>query len=406
MSATGSLMPVDEAHDYLLDRVVVKTGNVNVPLEQALGQILAEAQTARIDVPAYDNSAMDGFAVNTRDLSEDQPQLKISQTIAAGHAGEELQPATAARIFTGAVIPDGANAVVIQEDTRFNKNTVTILKKPDPGQNIRSKGHDIDKDSQVLAAGHRLLPQDIGLLSSLGISGIKIQKPLSVAIINTGDEIVASGQPLKPGQIYDSNSYTLHALLQKLGFNIIKLGIIEDNLASTEKALLEAAERSDCIITTGGVSVGDEDYVKKAVENLGELSLWKLAIKPGKPFSFGTVNSTPFFGLPGNPVAVFVTFCMLVRPYLLKMQGVSELSLTEFWVKADFEQSRPGSRQEYIRVRLQASGDGGQSLVAYDNQSSSLVTSLSWADGLAVIPINSMVAKGDLLRYIPFKGLL
>jgi molybdopterin molybdotransferase len=402
----GSLTPIEQALDFLLGQIGTSTKLIEVDLPQALGGVLAESLTASIDVPAYDNSAMDGFAVRCSDVEAEGTQLPVSQTIAAGYVGSALEAKSAARIFTGAAIPDGADGVVIQENTQLEDDVVTILEKPRKGKNIRLKGHDIARGGMVLEVGHKLRPQDMGLLSSLGVSKVKIFQPLTVAIINTGDEVVPPDQPLGPGQIYDSNSYTLDALLQRLGFQTLKLGIVEDDLQSTEQALTEAAEKADCIITTGGVSVGDEDHVRKAVENLGELSLWKLAIKPGKPFSFGRVQNKPFFGLPGNPVAVFVTFTMLVKPSLLKMQGATDLNLSEFKVKAGFEMNNPGSRQEYIRVRLGQSEEGHQELYSFDNQGSSIMTSLSWADGLAVIPIDTRVEKGDLLTYIPFTGLL
>ncbi|MDC0598802.1 molybdopterin molybdotransferase MoeA [Gammaproteobacteria bacterium] len=406
----GSLMPIEAALDYLLARLDESPssgiGTEEVALNQALGSVLAQAQIAKIDVPTYDNSAMDGFAVNSADLKGLETQLSVSQTITAGAVGAPLQANTAARIFTGAPIPQGADAVVIQENTRFDNSSVTILENPAAGKNIRLKGHDIRRGEQVLAAGHKLRPQDMGLLSSLGISSIKIQRPLTVAIINTGDEIISPDKTLGPGQIYDSNSYTLDALLQNLGFKTLKLGIVADDLQSTEQALLEAATKADCIITTGGVSVGDADYVKKAVENLGELKLWKLAIKPGKPFSYGSVNTKPFFGLPGNPVAVFVTFVILVRPYLLKMQGAEGATVTELKVKAGFNITRASNRQEYIRVKLQNNSLNEQELQLFENQGSSIMTSLSWADGLAVVPMDVTIKKGELLSYLPFSGLL
>ena len=227
-----------------------------------------------------------------------------------------------------------------------------------------------------------------------------------MAIINTGDEVIAPGQPLGPGQIYDSNSFTLEGLLKGMGMEVIKKGIVEDSLASTEAALKSAAGDADCIISTGGVSVGDEDHVRQAVENLGELGLWKLAIKPGKPFSYGKVAGIPFFGLPGNPVAVFVTFAMLVRPYLMKIQGCRTLTAPSLQIKSGFTQASANSRLEFVRVRLQTNANGEQVLEAFGNQGSSIMTSLSWADGLAEIPLGETVVVGQCLKFIPFTGLL
>ncbi|MDT8399405.1 MAG: molybdopterin molybdotransferase MoeA [Pseudomonadales bacterium] len=407
MNAPASqLMPVAEALQRLLAQITPRQDAVEVPLPDALGAVLTENQRALSDVPAHDNSAMDGFALNTADLQTAGARLTIAQTIAAGHPGRALLPGTAARIFTGAAIPAGANAVVMQENCRFDQQQVSILKKPEPGENIRRRGHDIARDADLLPAGHILRPQDLGLLASLGISRIRVSRPLTVAIINTGDEVVAPGQALQAGQIHDSNSFTLAGLLQRMGCTVLKLGIVADDLRSTEQALAEAARQADCIITTGGVSVGDEDHVRQAVANLGELNLWKLAIKPGKPFSFGRVGQTPCFGLPGNPVAVFVTFLLLVKPCLLKLLGADPGQEKTVWVKAGFSIGKAGSRQEYLRVRLKTAANDQQELVAFTDQGSSIMTSVSWADGLAVVPAGAVVQTGDLLRFMAFDGLL
>lgn len=406
----STLTPIEKALDFLLEAVKENDEVIDVALPEALGCVLVASQYAAFDVPDFDNSAMDGYAVNTRDVSEIGSSLPVSQIIAAGHVGTALESGTAARIFTGAAIPDGANAVVIQENTRAENDQVSIMEIPDGGENIRLKGHDIEKDSEVLKAGHRLCPQDLGLLSSLGIASVSVKRPLRVAIINTGDEVISPGQKLAPGQIYDSNSFTLEGLLKGMGMDVIKKGIVDDSLANTQAALAAAAVDADCIITTGGVSVGDEDHVRQAVENLGELVLWKLAIKPGKPFSYGHIenegNRIPFFGLPGNPVAVFVTFTMLVRPYLLKTQGCRALTPSSVNVKSGFNIIKAASRLEFIRVRLVRDSKGEQSLEAFSNQGSSIMTSLSWADGLAEIPLGQTVEKGEMLKYIPFKGIL
>ncbi len=407
-----SLTPLAEALQHIIAAVKPVQSVVDVPLGEALGHVLARSVHANMNVPAYDNSAMDGYAVNTRDINTAGTRLPVSQTIAAGHPGQVLAPGTVARIFTGAPVPEGADAVVMQENvipeySVENGVAVSILinEPPRAGENVRRKGHDIATGTVVLHAGHRLQPQDAGLLASLGISTVMVHRPLTVAIVNTGDEVIAPGTPLRAGQLYDSNSYTLAGLLGKLGMNVVKLGIVEDNLASTETALQKAAAQADCIISTGGVSVGDEDHVKKAVENTGELSLWKLAIKPGKPFSFGRVGTTPFFGLPGNPVAVFVTFVMLVRPYLLRMQGATDIRVPSFPVKAGFSVSERGTRQEFLRVRL-VNKDNERVVEAFSDQGSSILTSLSWADGLAVIPAHTTVQAGELVEYLPFSGLL
>jgi molybdopterin molybdotransferase len=402
----SGLIPLDKALTFLLEDAQENAANIDVPLPEALGGVLAAGQHALINVPDFDNSAMDGYAVTTSDLDKPGCRLPVSQTIAAGHPGTALEKGTAARIFTGAPMPEGADAVVIQENTRAEEGRVAVMEIPAPGANIRLTGHDVDKGSEILSEGQRLRPQDLGLLAALGTASVTIKQPLKVAIINTGDEVVAPGQSLQPGQLYDSNSFTLDALLTGLGMHVIKKGIVDDSLAATQSALETAAQEADCIITTGGVSVGDEDYVRQAVENLGQLALWKLAIKPGKPFSYGRIQNIPFFGLPGNPVAVFVTFVLLVRPYLLKMQGVVNLNLPKLSVKAGFNTTSTNSRQEFIRVRMNEDAQGELELEAYGNQGSSIMTSLSWADGLAEIPAGESVDKGQRLNYFPFKGML
>jgi len=400
---TNTLTRLEDALEHILQHVPMLADTEEVALNHLSGRVISETVKAGINVPGYDNSAMDGFAVNTDYVKAVGTVLAISQIIPAGKTGVKLEAGTAARIFTGAPIPEGANAVILQEDTEYDTGQVKILQVPKVGQNIRLCGHDIKQGDSIFQQGHKLLPQDIGLLASLGIPKIKVYRPLKVAILNTGDELITPGQRLSPGQIYESNSYTLESLLNDLGMRTQKLGIVKDDLSATQDALLKAAKESDCIISSGGVSVGDADFVKNAVENLGALSLWKLAIKPGKPFSFGRVAEVPFFGLPGNPVAVFVTFLMLVKPYLLKMQGAQNIDPGKYCLPAGFEVSEAGSRQEFIRVRLDRNL---QALIPFSNQGSSVMTSTSWADGLAIIPINTPVKKGDLLEFLPYSGLL
>ncbi len=402
----NALIVIDDALEHILQQALVTTNIEEVALSGLSGRVIAETIKAGINVPGYDNSAMDGFAVNTDFVPSPETTLAISQIIPAGKVGFTLEAGTAARIFTGAPIPDGANAIILQEDTEHDEHQVKILQVPKAGQNIRLCGHDIKQGDAILVKGHKLLPQDIGLLASLGQRKVKVYRPLSVSILNTGDELITPGQRLNPGQIYESNSFTLDALLKNLGMQTRKIGIVKDDLPATQKALLKAAEESDCIISSGGVSVGDADFVKTAVENLGELSLWNLAIKPGKPFSFGHLGEIPFFGLPGNPVAVFVTFLMLVKPYLLKMQGGQNIHPEKYQLPAGFEVPEAGSRQEYIRVRININQHNQQELIPFSNQGSSVMTSTSWANGLAIIPVNATVKKGDLLEFLPYTGLL
>jgi molybdopterin molybdotransferase len=399
------LTPIADALVHVFAQVPAAPQSESVPLGAALKRVLAEPVLAALDVPAYDNSAMDGYALNTRDLQAAGASLPVSQTIAAGHPGQPLKARTVARIFTGAPIPAGADAVVMQENTEARGDQVAVTQLPRPGENIRARGHDIARGSSVLAAGQRLRPQDLGLLASLGIEHVAVRRALTVALLNTGDEVVAPGIALKPGQLYDSNSFTLDGLLQSLGMRVRKLGIVADTPAATEAALQQAAREADVVISTGGVSVGAEDHVRAAVEKLGKLSLWKLAIKPGKPFSFGQVAGKPFFGLPGNPVAVFVTFVLLVRPYLLRMQGAAATDVPAFPVSAGFSVAEAGTRQEYLRVRL-VNKHGELVAEPYPDQGSSVLTSLSWADGFAVLPVGVTVKPGDKLDYLSFAELL
>jgi molybdopterin molybdotransferase len=400
------LTPINEALALLIGSVRPVPEVQRVPLRAALGRILAERVQAEVAVPAFDNSAMDGYVLHTDDCIGELPSLPVIATVAAGHPLAAISKGTAARIFTGAPIPDGANTVVMQENTQREGDSIILLQTPRPCENIRKAGHDIAAGSTVLSAGKRLLPQDIGLLASLGLTELAVARQLTVAIVNTGDEVVAPGTPLRPGQLYDSNSFTLAALLEGLGIQVLKKGIVADSLDATVQALREAAAEADCVISTGGVSVGDADFVKAAVEKLGALSLWKLAIKPGKPFSFGHVDQRPFFGLPGNPVAVFVTFVTLVKPFLLALQGGNEPDSPLLVVKASFAISEASSRQEYLRVRVRAVAGELPVAELYSDQGSSVLTSLSWADGLVVVPVQTPVQPGQLLQYLPFRGVL
>lgn len=400
------LQPVSEALQTLLDAVQPVTDTESVTLTAARGRVLAEAVTSAVDVPPLDNSAVDGYAVASADLASGREcRLPMSQRIAAGQVGAPLQPGTAARIFTGAPLPSGADAVVMQEDTETDGNTVLIKVAVTSGMNVRSRGQDLSKGGVALPAGRRLRPQDMGLLASAGVGEVTVWRRLKVAIASTGDELVEPGQQAGPGQIYNSNRYTLLGMLASLGVEVIDLGIIEDTPEATERALLQAADEADCIITSGGVSVGEEDHVKDAVERLGRLELWKLAIKPGKPLAFGQVKDTPFIGLPGNPAAVFVTFSVLARPFLLKAQGASEW-LTKGWpLKTGFDYHNRGARQEYLRCRLLVDEAGGWVIDKYPNQSSGVLASASWGDGFAVVPPGMQVRAGDLLEFISYNEL-
>lgn len=396
------LLPVDDA----LARVLASLEGyrrpvVSLGLLPALGHVLAEDVISPIAVPGEDNSAMDGYALRAADAAG---ALRVSQRIPAGTIGSELAPGTAARIFTGAAIPPGADAVVMQENCEASGGVVTISGSVRAGQNIRPRGQDIAVADVVLQAGRVLRPQDLGLLASVGASHVRVFKPLKVAILSTGDELldpadVAADNVLRAGQLYNSNRYTLAGLLASLNMEVVDGGIIPDDPEATAQALLGAARRADCVISSGGVSVGEEDHVKNQVEKLGRLDLWKLAIKPGKPLAFGSIGNTPFFGLPGNPTSVFVTFCLVARPYLLKMQGINEPASPKIKAVAGFSTGKPGGRQEYRRVTLRNTGRGLEA-TDFGNQSSGVLSSVSHSNALAVIPPGEVIAEGDTVEVI------
>lgn len=404
-SRSGSLTPVDAALAALLAAMPSIKDTEFAELRAARGRILAEAATASCNVPPQDNSAMDGYAVRSADVKNTPTQLRVSQRIIAGATGAQLASGEAARIFTGAPVPAGADAVVMQENTQLEGEVVTVLQSAAAGENLRRQGEDIAANTKLFPVGHRLLAQDLAVLAATGVEQVRVTRRLRVALLTTGNELVQPGTNLKPGQIYNSNFYALSGLLDALNVEVIDLGIVADSLEGTRTALEDAAAQADCVITTGGVSVGEEDHVKPAVEALGELQLWKLAIKPGKPFAFGTIGKSQFFGLPGNPVSSFVTFVLLVRPCLLQMQGCQNIKPLVVDLPAGFERIELSERQEYLRVVLDTTNEG-QSLVPYVNQSSGVTASLSGADGLAIVPAHTKIAKGDKLGFIAFSELL
>jgi molybdopterin molybdotransferase len=403
---TGELASVAAALEAVLAAVTPIAESELVDTLAAHGRVLAADQHSEIDVPGMDNSQMDGYAVRAAECSANG-MLDVSQRIAAGHSALPLEVGSAARIFTGAPIPEGADAVVMQEATRAEGSLqagdarIEILSPPKLGDWIRRRGEDIERGARILSRGQRLRPQDVGLAASVGLARLPVVRRPRVAIFFTGDELAMPGEPLREGAIYNSSRFTLNALLTGLGAEVVDLGSVPDSLEATRAVLRQASVGFDCILTSGGVSVGEEDHVRPAVEAEGSLSMWQIAIKPGKPLAFGRVGAALFIGLPGNPVSSFVTFLMFVRPTLLRLSGVTEVAPAAISMRADFSWPKPDRRQEYLRVRINQ--QGGLDLFA--NQGSAVLTSTVWGDGLLENPPGRAIAVGDTVRFLPFAML-
>ncbi|MGQ0509373.1 MAG: molybdopterin molybdotransferase MoeA [Betaproteobacteria bacterium] len=395
------LLSVDEALEVLLAGAKPVPEVEEVRTLAASGRVLASAQTSTMDVPPMDNSAMDGYALRLADVRAPDTRLKVAQRIMAGAVGQPLAAGTAARIFTGAPIPPGADAIVMQEFCATEGDAVVVKKIPKPGEWIRLKGSDIQRGDTILKAGKRLLPQDTGLAASVGIKTLPVHRKVRLGLFFTGDELVMPGDPLPPGRIYNSNRFTLNGMAGAFGCEVKDYGIVPDTLEATREVLRRAATECDLIVTSGGVSVGDADFVKPAVEAEGSLLMWKIAMKPGRPLAFGKVGQAAFIGLPGNPVSSFVTFLIFVRPFLLKTQGHAEVAPRAIDARADFDWAEPDARREYLRVKW--NGQGG--LDIYPTQDSAVMTSTAWADGLVDNPPNHAIRKGDRVRYLPYSEL-
>jgi len=391
------LLSVDEALARMLAGARPVADVEQVPTLEATHRVLARAQRSTMDVPPMDNSAMDGYAVRIADGAE----LKVKQKIMAGSVGNALEPGSAARIFTGAPIPPGADAVVMQEHTSLNGDVVTLKKKPKPGEWIRLKASDIAKGADILPAGKRLLPQDTGLAASVGIRTLPVFRRVRLGLFFTGDELVMPGEPLAPGRIYNSNRFTLRGLGETFGCELKDYGIVPDSLEATRAVLKRAAGECDLVVTSGGVSVGEADYVKPAVEAEGELLMWRIAMKPGRPLAFGRVGRAAFIGLPGNPVSSFVTFLVFVRPFLLKTQGIEKTEPPAVQARADFDWTEPDARREFLRVKWNAQGG----LDLYPTQDSAVLTSTAWADGLVDNPAGRAIRRGESVRFLPYSEL-
>ena len=412
------LMSLDEALDQVLGQARAIAETERVAILDADSRFLAEDLISELQVPPQDNSSMDGYAVRTEDLAAPGVTLRVTQRIPAGHHGSPLMAGEAARIFTGAPIPPGANAVVIQEDTKALESPTNLNAVPEVlvnvvpvlGQWIRRSGEDVKKGDVVLPKGTRLNPASLGLAASIGRAHVSVVRKPRVALFSTGDELVMPGEVapenMPPGAIYNSNRFFLRALLMRAGCNVTDLGIVPDNLPDTLKVLQLAAKDHDLVLTSGGVSVGEEDHVKPAVEMLGRLNLWQISMKPGKPFAFGQLNATSatdaagafFMGLPGNPVSSFVTFQLLVRPFLMALQGLPQTQSKPYLLQANFDLPKPDKRREFLRVQRNTAG----TLDLFPNQSSGVLTSVVWGDGVIDNPSMQAIKQGDWVRYFPF----
>jgi len=433
LAPESPLLSVEQARTFLLDvairsavrRAPPETANEIVPTLEANGRVLAIAQVSSLDVPPLDNSQMDGYAVRPADCIGGSTRLRLTQRIAAGQVGTVLASGTAARIFTGAAIPPGADAVVMQEvcdvDRRADGDYVTVRHVPLAGEWIRRAGEDIRAGMEILAAGLRLDPPALGLAASIGLAALPVVRRLRVAVFFTGDELAMPGETLKPGAIYNSNRFMLHGLLENLGCLVTDFGTVPDTLAATRETLRDAACEHDLIITCGGVSVGEEDHIKPAVEAEGSLNMWRIAVKPGKPLAFGTVRRPAvtvaegslaasgendgtafFFGLPGNPVSALTTFLLFVRPFMLRLQGVQDVLPKSFPLRADFNWPKADRRNEFLRVKINDTGG----LELFGNQGSGVLTSAVWGDGLVDNPAGATIVSGALVQFIPFSALL
>lgn len=399
MSTSSTLKPIDVAISELIKLSQTTLQTESIPLFDANDRVLAQDIVANINVPPEANSAMDGYAVRLRDLTSIPCTLAVTQRIPAGKAAEPLSPTTSARIFTGAPTPSNCDAVVMQENCESSGENVTILQMPSPNENIRAAGNDIIVGQKVFSTGHRIQAQDLGVLASLGFTHIEVYRRVRVATLSTGDELVETGGALSPGQIFNSNTPMLRALLERCNCEVVSQQHVRDELSDTKHALTLAAQKADLVISTGGVSVGEEDHVKTALAMLGEIHFWKVKLKPGKPLAVGMINETLFLGLPGNPVSSFVTFLLFAIPLIRSMQGSVFSSPRTFSLPARFTRSHAGRRPEYLRVRLTKEG-----IEQYPNQSSGALYSASWADALAFVDEGQTIKAGDTLTVIPFEA--
>jgi len=397
--APAALISVAAARERMLASVAPPADVERIALTEALGRVVAEAVRSPVDVPPADNSAMDGYALRAADLGGGGAPLPIAARIQAGVAPEALAPGTAARIFTGAVVPDGADTVVMQEHCREDAGRLIVEQLPKAGANIRRAGEDIGRGTVVVRGGTCLQPQHLGVLASVGLAELPVRRRLRVQVLSTGDELVEPGRRLAPGQIYNSNDSVLAGLLARLGCDVLPRLRVRDTPEATRQALEQARGRADLVLSSGGVSVGEADYVKPVVAAMGRLDLWKINLKPGKPVAFGDLGGVPFLGLPGNPVSVFVTFCLFGAPLIRRLQGRGETFPEALGLPAAFD-APAGRREEYPRVRV----DQGR-VQRHRQQGSGVMSSVAWADGLARVPADTAIRAGDPVEYFSFQGL-
>ncbi|MFZ9983541.1 MAG: gephyrin-like molybdotransferase Glp [Burkholderiaceae bacterium] len=399
---TPEVKTLTEAMDWLLAQSGPPPQAQRIPIASALGRILAETIRSPLAVPAFDNAQMDGFAVRSGEI-QSGTVLPVSQRIPAGAVAEPLLPQTAARVFTGAPMPAGADAVVMQEDTEILADgQVRFHQSTDVGQFVRFAGGDLQVGQVVLPAGRRLSAADVGLLASIGMAELSVYRTLRVGVFSSGNELRQPGEPLGEGQIYDSNRPMIMSLVRGMGLTVDDLGSLPDCFETTRRRMSEGGQQCDVLLTCGGVSVGEEDHIKSAVTAEGTLDLWKIAIKPGKPFAFGRVGRAAFLGMPGNPVSAWVTFVLLVRPFLLKASGQADVSPRTVWVPAGFDKPTTDARQEFLRASIDPSGHA----VLHARQNSQILSSISESEGLLEVPMNAPVVRGDRLRFFPFSMLL
>lgn len=399
---SGSLMPVDEAIAQLLAQAPPVPSTEVIPLGQAAGRVIAEELFSPLDLPGWDNSAMDGYALRAADVPEQGGYLVLAGRIAAGHSSDvPLQAGQTVRIFTGAPLPPGADSVVPQERCRVYGQRIWCppLRL---GEHVRKRGEELQRGQRLLRVGQRLRAQEVGLLASAGIPWVKVYRPLRVCLLSSGDELREPGESLAPGQIYNSNRHLVTALLRGWGVEVLDYGVMADALAASRDALILASSECDLLLTTGGVSVGEEDHLKQAIQELGRVDFWRLAIQPGKPLAFGEVAGKPWIGLPGNPSAALITTLVVVRPFLLRAQGVERVLPVPIQVPAGFEWPTPNKRRQYLRARLSPGEDGQLRAVLHPQQSSAMLTAACWADGLVIVEREQLLLKDAPVPFLSF----